>query len=65
VSDRLLLFLAWPPCAADGAVALAVAPYVEFAWSSRDDPGPILPALVRAKVDVAAAEVALPSVFQN
>jgi hypothetical protein len=65
VADRLLLFFAWPPCPADGAVALAVATYVELAWSSRDEPGPILPVLVRARVDVAAAEAALPSIFRN
>ncbi len=65
VADRLLLFLAWQPCATDGAVALAVAAFAELAWSSREDPGPVLPALVRARVDVAAAEMALPSIFQN
>ncbi len=63
VADRLLLFLAWPPCPADGAIALAVAAFVELAWSSRDEPGPILPILVRARVD--AAEAALPSIFRN
>jgi hypothetical protein len=65
VPDRLLLFFAWQPCAADGAVALAVAAFAELAWSSREDPGPVLPALVRARVDVAAAEAALLSIFRN
>ncbi len=65
VPDRLLLFFAWQPCAADGAVALAVVAFAELAWSSREDPGPVLPALVRARVDVAAAEMALPSIFRN
>jgi hypothetical protein len=65
VADHLLLFLAWPPCSVDGAVALAVAAFVELAWSSRDEPGPILPILVRARVDAAAAEAALPSIFRN
>jgi hypothetical protein len=65
VADRLLLFLAWPPGPADGAVALAVVAFVELVWSSRDEPGPVLPILVRARVDAAAAEAALPSVFRN
>ncbi len=65
VSNHLLLFLVWQPCAADGAVALAVTAFAELAWSSREEPGPVLPALVRARVDVAAAEMALPSIFRN
>jgi hypothetical protein len=65
VADRLLLFFAWPPCPADGAIALAVAAFAELAWSSRDEPGPILPVLVRARVDAAAAEAALPSIFRT
>jgi hypothetical protein len=65
VPDRLLLFLAWQPCAADGAVTLAVAAFAELAWAFREVPGPVLPALVHAKVDVTAAEMSLPSIFQN
>ncbi len=65
VPDRLLLFLAWQPCAADGAVTLAVAAFAELAWASREEPGPVLHTLVRARVDVAAAEMALPSILQN
>jgi hypothetical protein len=65
VPDHLLLFFAWQPCAADGAVALAVTAFAELVWSSREDPGPVLPALVCARVDVAAAEMALPSIFRN
>ncbi len=63
VADCPLLMFAWPPCTADGAIALAVATYVELAWSSPDNLGPLLLVLVRARVDLVAAEKAVSSIF--
>ncbi len=56
VSDRSLLFIAWPASRWDPPIALAVAAYATLAWETREEAGPLLPALVRARVDGAAAE---------
>jgi hypothetical protein len=53
--DRLLLFFALPACELDSQFATAVAAYVELAWATREDSEPLLPVLVRARVDAAAA----------
>jgi hypothetical protein len=63
VADCPLLMFAWPPCTTDGAIALAVATYVEFAWSARDNPGTLWSILVRARVDLVAAEKGVSSIF--
>jgi hypothetical protein len=56
VADRSLLFFAWPVSRWDPPIALAVAAYAALAWETREEAGPLLPALVRARVDGAAAE---------
>ncbi len=63
VPDRLLLFFAWPAGGLDLSIAAAVAAYAELAWSTRDDTGPLLPALVHARVDAAAACGTAKSIF--
>jgi hypothetical protein len=61
--DRLLLFFAWPACELDAQFATAVAAYVELAWATREDSEPLLPVLVRARVDAAAACGPVRSIF--
>ncbi len=61
--DRLLLFFAWPVSELDLQFATAVAAYVELAWATREDSEPLLPALVRARVDAAAAGGTVRSIF--
>ncbi len=56
VPDRSLLFFAWPASRWDPPIASAVAAYAAVAWETREEVGPLLPALVRARVDGAAAE---------
>ena len=56
VADRSLLFFAWPASRWDSPIALAVAAYAALAWETREEVGPLLPALVRTRVDGAAAE---------
>jgi hypothetical protein len=56
VPDRSLLFFAWPASQWDPPIALAVAAYAALAWETREEAGPLLPALVRARVDGASAE---------
>jgi hypothetical protein len=63
LSDRLLLFFAWPVCELDLQFATAVAAYVELAWATQEDSEPLLPALVRARVDAAAASSSVRSIF--
>jgi hypothetical protein len=58
VPDQSLLFLAWLASPWDSPIALAVAAYASLAWDTREEEGPLLPALVRAHVDGAAAEAA-------
>jgi hypothetical protein len=64
IADRLLLMFAWPQIPSDGAIVLAVATYAELASSSWGDPDPLLLVLVCPRVDVLAAEKAVPSIFQ-
>ncbi len=55
VPDRSLLFFAWPASPWDSPMALAIAAYASLAWDTREEVGLLLPALVRACVDGAAA----------
>jgi hypothetical protein len=64
VPDHLLLLFAWPACGLDIPIAVAVAAFVELAWSTREDSEPLVPALVRARVDAAAASAAVGSIFR-
>jgi hypothetical protein len=56
VPDRSLLFFAWPASRWDPPIALAVAAYAALAWETQEEVGLLLPTLVRARVDGAAAE---------
>ncbi len=60
--DCLLIMFAWPQFAEDQAVALTVD--AGLAWSSRHNTDPLLPVLVQARVDAAAAEKWAPSIFR-
>jgi len=54
VSDRRLLFLAWPPCVADIHVTLAVLSFLEWAWESREGGVDLDPEELVARVEARA-----------
>ncbi len=65
ITDKQLLFLAWPPTTAlrDGAATLAVLAFTSWAWRTRDLPDVLLPPDVRLEVLEAAAASPWPSIL--
>jgi hypothetical protein len=64
LTDRSLLFLAWPPTPADREAVLAVVTFSLWAWQTREDPATLPPPELATKVAEAAAAGPLASILR-